>query len=288
MKQIWDSAYPGCTKDRNSYLSWLVLSLVLVSVLLYWITITIATVGQTLAAASTQKYLCNFQPGLEKSIIRRCSIGRILRFGCGSVCFGAGLLSLSLFLKDLSMGLMQISFAPMGAFKALTAALLMAMLTYMAPLYTRLDAKINDWAFTIIALDGNRYWSANRTGTALMQRAGLDFLAKDTGLWAMFQYIPLAVGGTSAVTTYLIVSLIPGPILQTQDVLFADILIAFAFLGGMQITRAVFAPFKGVMCTVWVVMAREPRLFEERYGDVWGSLVELNQGVAAALLERES
>ncbi|KAA8564294.1 hypothetical protein EYC84_011238 [Monilinia fructicola] len=289
LRQLWDTASPACTKDRNMYPPRFMMVIIVLSLITYWTTQAISTLAQTLATAAAQKYILSIQPGLGHSSDRKCSIARILRINVGSVCFGAGLLSLSLFLRDLSMGLMQnISLTPKDAFRSSTAALLLSLLVYMTPLYAALEAKINDWAFVIIGLDGICYWHANRIGVMLMSRTGLDLLSKGTGLYQMFLYVPLAIAGIAAISTYLMVTLIPGPILQTSDVLVADVLVAFAFFGGMQIARAVLAPFKGAMCTMWLLMAREPTVFRDHHKDIWESLVELNPCLAELLLKRES
>ncbi|ESZ93490.1 BcPIE2 [Sclerotinia borealis F-4128] len=118
----------------------------------------------------------------------------------------------------------------------------------------------------------------------LMSNTGLDFFSKTTGFYQLIQYTPLVIGGAAAISTYLMVTIMPGPLLQTNDILMADVLVAFAFFGGMQIARAALSPFKGVMCTVWVMMAREPVIFKDHHGEIWDGLVELNPLVAEALL----
>ncbi|QSZ33159.1 hypothetical protein DSL72_002745 [Monilinia vaccinii-corymbosi] len=289
LRQLWDTANPSCTKDRYMYPPRFMMVIVLLSLITYWTTQAVSTLAQTLATATTQRHMFNVQPGLIHPSGRKSSMGRVLRLNIGSVCFGAGLLSLSLFLKDLSMGLMQnISLNRTDAFRSSTAALLLSLLLYMNPLYAALDAKINDWAFVIIGLNGTSYWHANTIGVILMSSTGLDLLSKGTGLYQMFLYLPLVIAGIAAISTYLMVTLVPGPILQTSDVLMADVLVAFAFFGGMQVARAVLAPFKGAMCTIWVLMARQPRIFKDHHADIWESLVGLNPSLAEALLKREN
>ncbi|KAF7857904.1 hypothetical protein EAF04_009262 [Stromatinia cepivora] len=289
MRQLWDTNFPKCTKDRNIYPSRYIMVIFLLSLVTYWITQVIASLGQTLAAVAIQKHIFKVHPDLGESKALRTSIRRILGLSFGSVCFGAGLLSLSLFLKDLSMVLMQnLSLAPTDPFRSATAAVLMSLLTYMGPLYAALHTKINDWAFVIIALDGIPYWKANQVGVTLLMSTGLDILHRETGLSEMITHLPLVIGGISATSTYLLVTLMPGPIVETSDILTADVLVAFAFFGGMQIARAVLAPFKGGMCTIYVMIAREPTLFKDHHEEIWNRLVELRPALAEALLKRES
>ncbi|KAI9651319.1 putative choline transporter, neither null mutation nor overexpression affects choline transport [Ciborinia camelliae] len=289
LRQQWDTRSPSCTKDRSTNPPKLLTETILLSLITYWTTQTISTLAQTLASTVTQQHISNVQSGLRQSKSRKSSISRSLRINCGSVCLGAGLLSLDLFLKDLTMGLMQnISLAPADPFHAKTAALLLSLMFYMAPLYAALGEKINDWAFVLVGLDNTSYWHANRIGVTLMSSSGLDLLAKSTGLYQLIEHIPVVIGGIAAMSTYLIITFVPGPIIQTSDVMMADVLVAFAFFGGTQISRAVLAPFKGAMCTIWVLMAREPTLFKDHHGEIWKGLVELNPILAEELLNKEN
>ncbi|KAJ8061933.1 hypothetical protein OCU04_009718 [Sclerotinia nivalis] len=288
MRQTWDTSFPRCTKDRIIYPSRFIMAIFLLSMVTYWVTQVIASLGQTLAAVAIQKHIFKVHPDLGHSKART-SIRRILRLSCGSVCFGAGLLSLSLFLKDLSMVLMQnLSLAPTDPFRSATTAILMSLLTQMGPLFAALHTMINDWVFVIIALDGIPYWKANQVGVTLLMSTGLDILHRETGLSEMITHLPLVIAGISATVTYLLVTLMPGPIVQTGDILTADVLVAFAFFGGMQIARAVLAPFKGGMCTIYVMIAREPKLFKDHYEEIWNRLEELRPTLAEALLKRQS
>ncbi|CAD6453336.1 754fa09d-5e3f-4111-8991-537f324cf834 [Sclerotinia trifoliorum] len=288
MRQIWDTSFPRCTKDRIIYPSRFIMTIFLLSMVTYWVTQVIASLGQTLATVAIQKHIFKVHTGLEKSKVQT-SIRRILRHSCGSVCFGAGLLSLSLFLKDLTMVLTQnLALVPRDSFRSATTATLMSLLVYMGPLYAALHVKINDWVFVIIALDGFPYWKANQVGVTLLMSTGLDILHRETGLSEMINHLPLVIAGISATTTYLLVTLMPGPIAETGDVLTADVLVAFAFFGGMQIARAALAPFKGGMCTMYVLMAREPKLIMENHGEIWNCLEELKPTITEALLKRQS
>ncbi|THV43774.1 hypothetical protein BGAL_0934g00020 [Botrytis galanthina] len=135
-----------------------------------------------------------------------------------------------------------------------------------------------------MALDSTTYWQANKSGVALMSAAGLDIL-KDSGLFQMISYFPVVIGVISALSTFFLITLKPGPVVETKDLLIAEVLVAFAFFGGAQIARAAFAPFKGAMCTIFVMMARDPAVFQEHYGQIWTRLEELHPGVAEALLK---
>lgn len=288
MRQVWDDYFPACTKDRIVYPSRFIMAVFLLSLVTYWVTQVIACLGQTLATVAIQKHIFKVHTSLEKSKVQT-SIRRILRHSCGSVCFGAGLLSLSLFLKDLTMVFTQnLALVPRDAFRSATTATLMSLLMYLAPLYAALHAKINDWVFVIIALNGFPYWKANQVGVTLLMSTGLDVLHRETGLSEMINHLPLVIAGISATTTYLLVTLMPGPIAETGDILTADVLVAFAFFGGMQIARATLAPFRGGMCTIYVLMAREPKLIMENHGKIWSRLEELKPAIAEALLKRQS
>ncbi|TGO80854.1 hypothetical protein BPOR_1618g00010 [Botrytis porri] len=286
LRRIYDVAAPSCTKDRNLYTPRLIAALIFLSVTTYWITHVISCFTQVVGALFTKNHvLSNVQNDSGHSTIRRTAVRTTLRQIYSSLCFGAGLVSFSVFLKDLGMALGQnLSLTPDSNFHSTTGALLLTLVVYLAPFHAALDSKNSDWTFPLMALDSSTYWQANKSGVALMSAAGLDIL-KDSGLYQMISYFPVMIGMISALSTFLLITLMPGPVEETKDVSIAEILVAFAFFGGVQIARAAFAPFKGAMCTVFVMMARDPAAFQEHYGQIWTRLKELHPGVAEALLK---
>ncbi|KAF7852904.1 uncharacterized protein EAF02_012134 [Botrytis sinoallii] len=286
LRRIWDVSAPSCTKDRNLYTPRFIAAIILLSATTYWITHVVSSFGHVLGALFTKNHvLLNIQSDSRHSNIRRTAVQTTLRLTYSSVCFGAGLLSFSVFLKDLGMASGQnISLTPDSSLHSTTGALLLTLLVYLTPFHAALDSKHSDWTFSMMALDSTTYWQANKSGVALMSVAGLDIL-KESGLFQMISYFPVVIGLISALSTFFLVTLKPGPVVETKDLLIAEVLVAFGFFGGAQIARAAFAPFKGAMCTIFVMMARDPAVFQEHYGQIWTRLEELHSGVAEALLK---
>ena len=286
LKRIWDTAVPGCTKDRNLYTSRFIAAIILLSATTYWFTHVISSFAHILGAiVAKNRVILNVQKESGQSSIQRKQIRAMLRSTYNSVCYGAGLVSYTVFLKDLVIGLGQnISLGPTSPFLSTTGALLLTVLTFIGPFHGALDRTNSPWTFSMMALDSTKYWHASKAGAALMSAAGLNIL-KETGLFQMIEYFPVLIGVVSAVSTFLLVTLIPGPIVEYNDILVAEVLVAFAYFGGSQISRAAFAPFNGAMCTIFVMMAREPAIFQEHYGVVWTRLEEFNPSVAEALLK---
>ncbi|KAF7945051.1 hypothetical protein EAE96_009834 [Botrytis aclada] len=280
LRHIWDITTPGCTKDRDLYTPRFVAAVLFLSAMIYWFTHVISSFAEFLGAVVAKNQILKGQKGSAHS-----SIKKMLRLSYNSVCFSAGIVSFSVFVKDLAVGLGQnISLSPASPFLSNTGALLLTLLAYLGTFHGALDTKISDWTFSMIALDSTTYWQAMKSGKVLMSAAGLDVL-KETGLFQMISYFPVAIGVISAVSMFLLIILMPSTIVETRDVLLAEILVAFAYLGGSQIARATFAPFKGAMCTIYVMMARDPAAFQEHYGQIWTRLEELHPGVAEALLK---
>ncbi|TGO43968.1 hypothetical protein BCON_0685g00010 [Botryotinia convoluta] len=286
LRHLWDSTSPSCTKDRDVFASRFMAIVVLVSVVTYWITHVVSSFAQTLGALATKnEILLIIQRESGQSSMRRTQTRTALRLTYNSVCCGAGLVSSSAFLKDLAMGLGQnLTLLPESSSHSSTTACLLSLLAYLGPFHAALDTKMSDWTFSMIALDSTTYWQANKSGVALMSAAGLDILI-ETGLFQMIAYFPVAIGVISAISTYLFVTLMPHHLVEINNLLKTEVLLAFAYFGGSQIARAAFAPFKGAMCTIYVMMARDPAVFQEHYGQIWTRLEELNPGVAEALLK---
>ncbi|KAM0125130.1 hypothetical protein ACHAO1_010747 [Botrytis cinerea] len=286
LRRLWETTSPSCTKDRDVFASRYVAIVSVFSFMTYWITHVVSSFAQTLGSLVLKnEILSNVQRESGQSSMHRTQTRTTLRLTYNSVCLGAGLVAFSELVKDLTMGLGQnLLLSPKSSSHPSTGAFLLTLLVYIGPFYAALDKKISEWTFSMIALDSTTYWSANKSGVALMSGAGLDIL-KDTGLFHMMTYFPVAIGMASAISTYLLVTLVPGPIMEAKDTLLIEFLVAFAYFGGSQVTRAAFAPFKGAMCTIYVMMAREPAVFQEHYGAVWTRLEEFNPSVAEALLK---
>ncbi|KAF7921478.1 uncharacterized protein EAE97_011267 [Botrytis byssoidea] len=286
LRRIWDVTAPSCTKDRNFYTPRFIAAIILLSATTYWITHVISSFAHFFGALFTKNHvLMNVQSDSRHSNIRRTAVQTTLRLTYSSVCFGAGLLSFSVFLKDLGMASGQnLSLTPDSNFRSITGALLLTLLVYLAPFHAALDSKHSDWTFSMMALDSTTYWKANKSGVTLMSAAGLEML-KDSGLFQMISYFPVVIGVISALSTFFLITLKPNPVEETKDVLIAEVLVAFAFFGGSQIARAAFSPLKGAMCTIFVMMARDPAVFQEHYGQIWTRLEELHPSVAEALLK---
>ncbi|TGO37475.1 hypothetical protein BHYA_0096g00140 [Botrytis hyacinthi] len=285
LRNLWNSTSPSCTKDRDVFASRFMAIVVLLSVVTYWITHVVSSFAQTFGALATKNQILNVQRGSGESTMRRTRHRKSLGISYNSVCLGAGLVSFSEFIKDLLMGLGQnLTLLPESSSHSSTAGFLLGLLAYLGPFHATLDSNISEWTFSMIALDSTTYWQANKSGVALVSAAGLDVL-KETGLFQMITYFPVAIGVISAISTYLFVTLMPHHLVEINDFLKTEVLIALAYFGGSQIARAAFAPFKGAMCTIFIMMAKNPAAFQEHHGQIWTRLEELHPGVAEALLK---
>ncbi|KAF5868797.1 putative bcpie2 protein [Botrytis fragariae] len=286
LRHVWELMIPSCTKDRDLFSSRFMVVVFVVSIVTYWITHVVSSFAQTLGALATKNQLLhNVRRESGQSPMRRARARTGFKSIYNSVCCGAGLVSSLAFLKDFALSLGQnLTLLPESSSRFSTTACLVGLLTYLGPFYTAVDMKISDWTFSMIALDSTSYWQANKSGVALMSATGLDIL-KDSGLFQMIAYFPVAIGVISAISTFLFVTLMPHHLVKIDDLLEPEILLAFACFAGSQIARAAFAPFKGAMCTIFVMMARDPAVFQEHQGQIWTRLEELHPGIAETLLK---
>ncbi|KAM3067393.1 pH nine-sensitive protein 1 [Clarireedia jacksonii] len=263
MRSFWQTMDPACSTAKSRW------------------------VAQYLVSGAVRGWFFSAQDGQDQYHLSRF-IRRTFRFRLGSISLGSMMLSLAWILRDLSIAVMQIQFSAnttnASTLQTSVSPLLLALLLYLAPTPATIHMVYNDWAFVLMEFDQLDYYSAMTKGGSLMFIRGLQVLADESAIMKIFDYIPLAIGGTCAVTMYLVSTFLPGPIKDTNDVLAADAVTVISFLAGMQIARTVMAPFKGATVTVFVLMAREPETFRSQHIDIWMALVEIRPKVAEGLL----
>ncbi|KAM3065575.1 pH nine-sensitive protein 1 [Clarireedia jacksonii] len=287
MRSFWQTMDPACSTAKSRWVGLLLGAVFFQCLLVYWITQTISVLAQYLVSGAVRGWFFSAQDGQDQYHLSRF-IRRTFRFRLGSISLGSMMLSLAWILRDLSIAVMQIQFSAnttnASTLQTSVSPLLLALLLYLAPTPATIHMVYNDWAFVLMEFDQLDYYSAMTKGGSLMFIRGLQVLADESAIMKIFDYIPLAIGGTCAVTMYLVSTFLPGPIKDTNDVLAADAVTVISFLAGMQIARTVMAPFKGATVTVFVLMAREPETFRSQHIDIWMALVEIRPKVAEGLL----
>jgi hypothetical protein len=289
MRSFWQTMDPACSATKSHWLGLMVGVIFIECLFVYWVTQTISVLAQSLVSGAVRGWFFSAQDqdGKDDYLLSR-SIRQTFRFRLGSISLGSLMLSLAWILRDLSIAVMQIQFAGNAGTSTLQTSvspLLLALLLYLAPTPATIQMVYNDWAFVLMEFDRLNYYDAMIRGGSFMFIRGLQALADESAIMKIFDYIPLAIGATCAVTMYLMLTILPGPIKDTNDVLTADTVTAISFLGGMQIARTVMAPFKGATVTTFVLMAREPETLKSQHVDIWMALVEIRPKVAEGLLE---
>ncbi|PQE33219.1 PNS1 protein [Rutstroemia sp. NJR-2017a WRK4] len=287
MRSFWQTMDPACSTTKSRWVGLLLGVIFFLCLLVYWITQTISVLAQALASGPVRSWFLGARDGKDSYVLSH-SIRQTFRFRLGSISLGSLMLSLAWILRDLSIAVMQIQFAgsngSTSTLQTSVSPLLLALLLYLAPTPDMIQRVYNDWAFVLMEFDQLDYYTAMTRGGSFMFIRGLQALADESAIIKIFDYIPLAIGGTCAVTMYLILTILPGPIKDTNDVATADAVTAGSFLAGMQIARTVMAPFKGATVTTFVLMGREPQTFQSQHGDLWMALVEIRPRVAEGLL----
>ncbi|PQE23212.1 pns1 protein [Rutstroemia sp. NJR-2017a BVV2] len=287
MRSFWQTMDPACSTTKSRWVGLLLGVIFFLCLLVYWITQTISVLAQSLVSGAVRGWFFSAQDSQDNYLLSH-SIRQTFRFRLGSISLGSLMLSLAWILRDLSIAVMQIQFAGnsgnTSTLQTSVSPLLLALLLYLAPTPATVQMVFNDWAFALMEFDQLDYYNAMTRGGSFMFIRGLQALADESAIMKIFDYIPLAIGGTCAVTMYLILTILPGPIKDTNDVLTADAVTAISFLAGMQIARTVMAPFKGATVTTFVLMAREPQTLKSQHVDLWMALVEIRPKVAEGLL----
>ncbi|KAF8476042.1 plasma-membrane choline transporter-domain-containing protein [Kalaharituber pfeilii] len=262
----------GCSKARVIGL------LVFVTFSGYWITEFIKNaMHMTVSGVYGSWYFCAGSPaGMPK----RPTIGafsRTMTYSFGSVSLGSLIVSIIQILKQAATIARNENAIEGNLFAYIVFCFLRCILSVVewAVQY------FNHYAYSLIALYGKAYFPAARDTWRMVKDRGFDALINDCLIDPILTMGAVTTGYLSALLAYLYLQFTKPD--YNRDGALTPVVLAFAFLVGLQMSNVILNPIKSGVSTIFVAMAWDPAVMMREHRDLYGKMVHVYPGLQYAV-----
>ncbi|EHY60730.1 putative choline transporter, neither null mutation nor overexpression affects choline transport [Exophiala dermatitidis] len=236
----------------------------------YWISEWIKnTIYTTIAGVYGSWYFCAGKPGGIPSGATAGALRRATTYSFGSISFGSLIVALINMLRQ-ACSIAQQQEASEGN---LIGSIMFCILGCIVACLDWLVEFINRYAFSHIALYGKPYIPAAKDTWHMMKDRGIDALVNDCLVGPVLTMGSVFVAYLSALLAYLYLDY-TNPA-YNSDRTFTPVIMAFAFLIGLQICQTFMTPIGAGVDTVFVAMAWDPQVAITDHPEFWDRLVHV-------------
>ncbi|CAG8971263.1 hypothetical protein HYALB_00001429 [Hymenoscyphus albidus] len=244
----------------------------------YWITEVIKNVIHvTISGVYGSWYFCAQKPeGFPKGATRG-AFKRAMTYSFGSISFGSLLVAIIQLLRQ-ACSIARQNEAAQGN---IMGTIFFCILGCFISLLEWAIQFINEYAFSYIALYGKAYMPAAKTTWHMMKDRGIDALVNECLINPVLTMGSVFVAYVCSFLAYLYLSF-TSPAYNANNS-FTAVVMAFAFLIGLQISNIFLVPIKSGVATFFVAMAFDPEVLINEYPDLWRRMVEVYPHVSEAV-----
>ncbi|RMZ85249.1 hypothetical protein DV738_g311, partial [Chaetothyriales sp. CBS 135597] len=236
----------------------------------YWISEWIKnTIYTSVAGVYGSWYFCAGKPG---GIPKGSSFGafrRAITYSFGSVSLGSLIVAFINLLRQIC----SIAQQQQAADDNIIGTICFCILGCLLGLLDWAVQFINRYAFSHIALYGKAYFAAAKDTWTMMKDRGIDALVNDCLVGPVLTMGSLFVAYICALLTYLYLQF-TDPAYNTGNK-FTPLIMAYAFLIGMQVCQIFTAPILSGIDTTFVAMAWDPQVAATDHPEFWNKLVQV-------------
>ncbi|KAL2061608.1 hypothetical protein VTL71DRAFT_6985 [Oculimacula yallundae] len=262
----------GCSKAKVIGL------LVFITFAAYWITEVIKNVIHvTISGVYGSWYFCAQKPGGVPKGATRGAFKRSMTYSFGSISFGSLIVALIQCLRQ-ACSIAQQNEAAQG--NILGAAFFCCLQCFIGILDWAITF-INEYAFSYIALYGKAYIPAAKTTWTMMKDRGIDALVNECLINPVLTMGAVFVAYLCSFLAYLYLSFTKPD--YNEGNAFTAVVMAFAFLIGLQIANIFLVPIKSGVSTLFVAMAFDPEVLINEYPDLWQRMIHVYPHVQQAV-----
>ncbi|PYH42365.1 choline transporter-like family protein [Aspergillus saccharolyticus JOP 1030-1] len=207
----------------------------------------------------------------------RGALRRATTYSFGSISFGSLIIALINLLRQ-ACSVAQRQEAAQGS---LVGSIAFWVLGCVISLLDWLVTFFNRYAFCHIALYGKAYLPAARDTWTMMKDRGVDALAADCLVGPVITMGSVFVSYVCALLAYLYLRYTHPAYNQGGD--FTAVVMAFAFVIGLQICQIFMTPMSSGIETIFAAMAWDPQVMIEQHPDLYQRLVQLYPRVQQAI-----
>ncbi|KUJ10391.1 duf580 domain-containing protein [Mollisia scopiformis] len=267
-----DASGGGCSKGRVIGL------LAFITFAGYWITEVIKNVIHvSISGVYGSWYFCANKPGGFPKGATRGAFKRSITYSFGSISFGSLIVALIQCLRQ-ACSIAQKNEAAQG--NALGAIFFCILQCFIGLLDWAIQF-INEYAFSYIALYGKAYIPAAKTTWTMMKDRGIDALVNECLINPVLTMGAVFVAYLCSFLAYLYLTF-TNPAYNDGNA-FTAVIMAFAFLIGLQIANIFLVPIKSGVATFFVAMAFDPQVLINEFPDLWIRLVNVYPHVQQAV-----
>jgi Plasma-membrane choline transporter len=244
----------------------------------YWISEWIKnTIHTTVAGVYGSWYFCSGKPGGMPKGATRGAFKRATTYSFGSISLG------SLFVAIINMLRQACSIAQQQSAQDgnIVGTIMFCCLGCFIGLLDWAVTFINRYAFSHIALYGKAYIPAAKDTWKMMKDRGIDALINDCLTGPVLTMGSLFVAYLCALLSYLYLEF-TNPA-YNEGRAFTPVVMAFAFLIGLQVCQIFMTPIGSGVDTIFVAMSWDPDVLVREHPDLWARLVSVYPHVQNAI-----
>lgn len=282
MVAIYVKFYPGskaCTSNEASCSQGKVIGLLIfITFAGYWITEVIKNVIHvSISGVYGSWYFCSQKPGGFPKGSTRGAFKRAMTYSFGSISFGSLLVAIVQMLRQACSIAQQNEAAEGNIF----GVCLFCCLQFLIGLLDWAIQFINEYAFSYIALYGRSYIPAAKATWTMIKDRGVDVLVNECLINPVLSMGALFVAYLSTILAFLYLQF-TRPSFNDGNT-FTVVIMAFAFLIGLQIANIFLVPIKSGLATFFVAMAFDPQILIMEYPDLWQRMIQVYPHVQNAI-----
>jgi hypothetical protein len=234
----------------------------------YWITEVIKNVIHCTISGvyGSWYFFSQKQSGFPKGATRG-AFKRSMTYSFGSISFGSLLVAIIQFLRQ-ACSVAQQNEAAQGN---LMGQILFCVIGCFIGILDWAIQFINEYAFSYIALYGKAYIPAAKSTWHMMKDRGIDALVNECLINPVLTMGSVFVAYVCSFLAYLYLEFTSPAYNEGGG--FTPVVMAFAFLVGLQICNISLVPIKSGVATFFVAMAFDPEVLVSNYPDLWQRMV---------------
>ncbi len=269
---------PACTGSGSCSTAKVVGLVVFITFAGYWITEWIKnTIHTTVAGVYGSWYFCSGKPGGMPRGATRGAFKRATTYSFGSIAFGSLIVAIINMLRQ-ACSIAQQQSAQDGN---IIGTIMFCCLGCVIGLLDWAVTFINRYAFSHIALYGKPYVPAAKDTWKMIKDRGIDALVNDCLTGPVLTMGSLFVAYLCALLSYLYLEF-TNPAYNSGRT-FTPVVMAFAFLIGLQVCQIFLTPIGSGIDTIFVAMSWDPDVLVREHPDLYAKLVSVYPHVQNAI-----
>ncbi|KAF2019440.1 DUF580-domain-containing protein [Aaosphaeria arxii CBS 175.79] len=259
----------GCSKGKVIGL------IVFITFAMYWISEWLKnTIHTTISGVYGSWYFCsnNFPKGATRGALKRS-----LTYSFGSISLGSLIVAIINFLRQICSVARQTSSQEGN----IIGTIVFCCLECLISLLSWAVQFLNRYAFSHIALYGKSYIQAAKDTWTMIKDRGIDALVNECLIGPVLSMGATFIAYACALLAYLYL-IFTSPA-YNQDGAYTPVVVAFAFLIGLQVCNIFTTPLSSGIDTIFVAMAWDPQVMIRDHPDLYHQMVQVYPHVQQAI-----